>query len=96
VVSRRSVYFLLLYGFVLIVFFTIIRKSSRLLAIREAQRLGLLCLLVRREIEKHFADFGLEPEFVLAQHHERSIWWSKSEDRPWCCQMASSSNHVSR
>ncbi|SJL11647.1 uncharacterized protein ARMOST_15053 [Armillaria ostoyae] len=32
---------------------------------REAQRLGLLRPLVRREIEKHFADFGLEPEFVL-------------------------------
>jgi elongation factor 3 len=31
---------------------------------REAQRLGLLRPLVRREIEKHFADFGLEPEFV--------------------------------
>lgn len=30
---------------------------------REAQRLGLRPL-VRREIEKHFADFGLEPEFV--------------------------------
>ena len=33
----------------------------------EAQRLGLLCSLVRREIEKHFADFGLKPEFV--QHN---------------------------
>ncbi|CAG8698886.1 16982_t:CDS:1 [Acaulospora colombiana] len=32
--------------------------------IREAQRLGLLRPLVRREIEKHFADFGLDPEFV--------------------------------
>lgn len=31
---------------------------------REAQRLGLLRPLVRREIEKHFADFGLESEFV--------------------------------
>ncbi|TFK22680.1 elongation factor 3 [Coprinopsis marcescibilis] len=31
---------------------------------REAQRLGLFRPLVRREIEKHFADFGLEPEFV--------------------------------
>ena len=31
---------------------------------REAQRLGLLRPLVRKEIEKHFADFGLEPEFV--------------------------------
>jgi elongation factor 3 len=31
---------------------------------REAQRLGLLRPLVRREIEKHFADFGLDPEFV--------------------------------
>lgn len=31
---------------------------------REAQRLGLLRPLVRREIEKHFADFGLEAEFV--------------------------------
>src|ERR1700722_7191658 len=31
---------------------------------REAQRVGLLRPLVRREIEKHFADFGLEPEFV--------------------------------
>jgi elongation factor 3 len=31
---------------------------------REAQRLGLLRPLVRREIENHFADFGLEPEFV--------------------------------
>jgi len=31
---------------------------------REAQRLGLLRPLVRREIESHFADFGLEPEFV--------------------------------
>ncbi|KAI6124021.1 P-loop containing nucleoside triphosphate hydrolase protein [Pisolithus croceorrhizus] len=28
------------------------------------ERLGLLRPLVRREIEKHFADFGLEPEFV--------------------------------
>ncbi len=31
---------------------------------REAQRLGLLRPLVRREIELHFADFGLEAEFV--------------------------------
>ncbi|KAG9036154.1 translational elongation factor EF-1 alpha [Tulasnella sp. JGI-2019a] len=31
---------------------------------REAQRLGMLRPLVRREIEKHFADFGLEAEFV--------------------------------
>ena len=31
---------------------------------REAQRLGLLRPLVRREIEKHFNDFGLEAEFV--------------------------------
>lgn len=31
---------------------------------REAQRLGLLRPLVRREIEKHMADFGLEAEFV--------------------------------
>jgi elongation factor 3 len=31
---------------------------------REAQRLGLLRPLVRREVEKHFADFGLDPEFV--------------------------------
>ncbi|KIL68518.1 hypothetical protein M378DRAFT_158319 [Amanita muscaria Koide BX008] len=31
---------------------------------REAQRLGLLRPLVRREIESHFSDFGLEPEFV--------------------------------
>ncbi|GJE99840.1 ABC transporter [Phanerochaete sordida] len=31
---------------------------------REAQRLGLLRPLVRREIEKHFADFGLDAEFV--------------------------------
>ncbi|KAI0035012.1 P-loop containing nucleoside triphosphate hydrolase protein [Vararia minispora EC-137] len=31
---------------------------------REAQRLGLLRPLVRREIEQHFADFGLEAEFV--------------------------------
>jgi elongation factor 3 len=31
---------------------------------REAQRLGLLRPLVRKEIEKHFADFGLEAEFV--------------------------------
>ncbi|PVF93542.1 putative YEF3-translation elongation factor eEF3 [Serendipita vermifera] len=31
---------------------------------REAQRLGLNRPLVRREIEKHFADFGLDPEFV--------------------------------
>jgi hypothetical protein len=30
----------------------------------EAQCLGLLCPLVCREIESHFADFGLEPEFV--------------------------------
>jgi len=31
---------------------------------REAQRLGMNRPLVRREIEKHFADFGLEAEFV--------------------------------
>lgn len=31
---------------------------------REAQRLGLLRPLVRKEIEKHFEDFGLEAEFV--------------------------------
>ncbi|EJD46144.1 hypothetical protein AURDEDRAFT_113808 [Auricularia subglabra TFB-10046 SS5] len=31
---------------------------------REAQRAGMTRPLVRREIEKHFADFGLEPEFV--------------------------------
>ena len=30
----------------------------------EAQRLSLLRPLVRRDIEKHFADFGLEPDFV--------------------------------
>ena len=32
----------------------------------------------------------------LTQHHERSLWWSKSQDRPRCCHMASSSCHVSR
>ncbi|KAL7423178.1 translational elongation factor EF-1 alpha [Cryptotrichosporon argae] len=31
---------------------------------REAQRLGLMRPLVRKEIEKHFEDFGLESEFV--------------------------------
>ncbi|ORX40245.1 P-loop containing nucleoside triphosphate hydrolase protein [Kockovaella imperatae] len=31
---------------------------------REAQRLGLMRPLVRREIEKHFEDFGLEAEFT--------------------------------
>lgn len=31
---------------------------------REAQKAGLLRPLVRREIEAHMADFGLEPEFV--------------------------------
>jgi elongation factor 3 len=31
---------------------------------REAQRLGLMRPLVRREIEKHFEDFGLESEFT--------------------------------
>jgi elongation factor 3 len=31
---------------------------------KEAQRLGLMRPLVRREIEKHFEDFGLESEFV--------------------------------
>ncbi|KAK4048767.1 translational elongation factor EF-1 alpha [Microbotryomycetes sp. JL201] len=31
---------------------------------REAQKAGLLRPLVRREIESHFADFGLEAEFV--------------------------------
>jgi elongation factor 3 len=31
---------------------------------REAQKAGMTRPLVRREIEKHFADFGLEPEFV--------------------------------
>nr|ODN91501.1 elongation factor 3 [Cryptococcus depauperatus CBS 7855] len=31
---------------------------------REAQRLGLMRPLVRREIEKHFEDFGLDSEFV--------------------------------
>lgn len=31
---------------------------------REAQKAGLLRPLVRREIELHMADFGLEPEFV--------------------------------
>ncbi|KNX50199.2 elongation factor 3 [Cryptococcus deuterogattii R265] len=31
---------------------------------REAQRLGLMRPLVRREIEKHFEDFGLDAEFV--------------------------------
>jgi len=31
---------------------------------REAQRLGMMRPLVRKEIEQHFADFGLEPEFT--------------------------------
>jgi len=31
---------------------------------REAQRLGMMRPLVRKEIENHFADFGLESEFV--------------------------------
>jgi elongation factor 3 len=31
---------------------------------KEAQRLGLLRPLVRKEIESHFNDFGLESEFV--------------------------------
>ncbi|GAA5833793.1 hypothetical protein JCM11251_005967 [Rhodosporidiobolus azoricus] len=31
---------------------------------REAQKAGLLRPLVRKEIEQHFADFGLEPEFT--------------------------------
>jgi len=39
-------------------------KKVLALDTREAQRLGLLRPLVRREIEKHFADFGLDPEFV--------------------------------
>ncbi|TCD63274.1 translational elongation factor EF-1 alpha [Steccherinum ochraceum] len=48
-------------------------KQSRQITDEEAQkmkdgsvvvRLGLLRPLVRREIEKHFADFGLEAEFV--------------------------------
>jgi len=40
---------------------------------REPQRLGLLRPLVRREIEKHFTDFGLEPEFV-SHNTIRGIW----------------------
>merc|ERR1712093_619586 len=31
---------------------------------REAQKAGLLRPLVRKEIESHFTDFGLEPEFT--------------------------------
>merc|ERR1711881_781530 len=31
---------------------------------REAQKAGLLRPLVRKEIEQHFSDFGLEPEFT--------------------------------
>jgi len=31
---------------------------------KEAQRLGLMRPLVRKEVEQHFADFGLESEFV--------------------------------
>ncbi|KAG8701512.1 translational elongation factor EF-1 alpha [Ceratobasidium sp. 394] len=42
----------------------LIKRGFEKLNTREAQHLGLLRPLVRREIEKHFADFGLEPEFV--------------------------------
>lgn len=44
----------------------ILLSSQKVLEVdtREAQRLGMLRPLVRREIEKHMADFGLEPEFV--------------------------------
>jgi hypothetical protein len=59
---------------------------------REAQRLGLLRRLVRREIEKHFSDSGLEPEFVP----HNTIRGLSSQDRPWCCRMASSSRRVPR
>jgi len=39
-------------------------KKVQALDTREAQRLGLLRPLVRKEVEAHFADFGLEAEFV--------------------------------
>ena len=63
VVSRRFVYTILFYSLLLILIFY---DNQKVLEVdtREAQRLGLLRPLVRREIEKHFADFGLEPEFV--------------------------------
>lgn len=39
-------------------------KAIQALDTREAQKLGLMRPLVRKEIEKHMADFGLEAEFV--------------------------------
>ncbi|KAG2336640.1 hypothetical protein BDR05DRAFT_978732 [Suillus weaverae] len=41
-------------------------SSSKMLEVdtHEAQRLGLLHPLAHWEIEKHFVDFGLKPEFV--------------------------------
>ena len=72
---------------VVLLFFTIIRKDTC-----EAQPLGLLRPLVR-EIQKHFTDFGLEPEFIS---HNTMKGLSGDQDRPWCCHMASSSCYVSR
>ncbi|KAJ7891254.1 hypothetical protein B0H14DRAFT_2688337 [Mycena olivaceomarginata] len=48
---------------------------------REAQRLGLLRPLVRREIEKHMADFGLEPEFVSHNTMRGLSWRPEGQDR---------------
>jgi len=39
-------------------------KAVAALDTREAQKLGLSRPLVRKEVEKHYADFGLEAEFV--------------------------------
>jgi elongation factor 3 len=59
---------------------------------REAQRLVLLRPLVRREIERHFADFGLEREFVS----HNTMHGLSGEDFPRCSYVASASRCVLR
>ena len=49
----------------------------------EAQRLGLLRPLLRREIEKYFADFGLKLEFGSHNTMRGLSGGQKSEDCSW-------------
>ncbi|KAF8811986.1 hypothetical protein BYT27DRAFT_6433808 [Phlegmacium glaucopus] len=71
----------------LAVSFTIIRNN-----IDEAQHPGLFIHFFQREMEHHFC---LEPGFV--PHYDmRGLGWSKDQDHSLCCDMLSSSRHLSR
>ena len=72
--------------------FAIIRKSSRLIL----RRLNISVFFIPLFDVKLRSTLltVVEPEFV-SHHTIRGLRWSKSQDHPWCCNMVSSSRHVS-